>query len=85
MIKPIEWTFAPEDGVATYFGFGGLLEVYQCSDLTWRVYFQMGYATSARDVKQRNIATRDEAMAVAQQWWEEWLELFVIDDTRREP
>ena len=83
-IKPIKWEDSSRDGRASLVGLHGLFEIYDCDDRTWRVYFQLGHATTVCDVKVRNMLSREAAVQRASEWWIEWVSQFVMPNVRVE-
>jgi len=57
----------------------GDLQVYECEDHTWRVFFQNGYITHEMDEKLRNLPDRETAIKKAEEWWNEWLAITTAD------
>jgi hypothetical protein len=51
------------------------MTIYSCDDGTWRVWFEYGLSTSVMDSKARNFQSKEEAMAFANKWWQEWAAL----------
>ena len=72
-IKPIEWSSGTRDGLKEMMGLDGIILIYECKGGTWRVWFEAGYSTSLRDQKVRNIPSLEEAITIANEWWQEWL------------
>jgi hypothetical protein len=78
LIKPIVWRMGKNrKGQTVYNGPCDLMQIYECPDKTWRVWFGLGHRTSEADDRKRDIANFEEAAEIAQKWWSEWLMQFL--------
>lgn len=64
----------PELGLERHTALDGSMQVYMCSDGTWRVYFEFGHRTSECDDKIRNLPSKEVAFEKAKEWYDEYCE-----------